>query len=237
MPAPPEKVQRLAEELKKISDSLASEQTSQLTPSHARRVRKTISEAYENLRKVMADLDPVKHPGFVFDPSNPNVVGRLVGITMVAQDRKPLAAVERFYGSGIYAIFYNGDFRSYKRCRRKSTRYTPARPTPLTLQARPLWIKVTDLPGAWVTTAGISQRQIPRCGWMTSNTGLSWCKRGGKMPPKLTSSTFSSRYGTTKSVFATALENMATTPKHARTCGRRGIPCIPGAIGLIAIKK
>jgi hypothetical protein len=119
MAAPPEKVQQLAEELKKISYSLASEQTAELTPSYARRVRKTISEAYENLSKVMADLDPVKHPGVVFDPSNPNVVGRLVGITMVAQDRKPLAAVERFYGSGVYAIYYNGDFRSYKALSKK----------------------------------------------------------------------------------------------------------------------
>src|ERR1035441_6134973 len=114
MATPPEKVRQLADELKKLSDSLASEQTTQLSQSYAKRVRKTISEAYENLRKVMADLDPIKHPGFVFDPSNPYVVGRLVGITMVAQDRKPLSAIERFYGSGVYAIYYNGDFRAYK---------------------------------------------------------------------------------------------------------------------------
>jgi len=114
MAAPPEKVRQLADELKKISDSLAGEETSQLSPSYAKRVRKTISEAFENLRKVMADLDPIKHPGFVFDPSNPNVVGRLVGITLVAQNRKPLSAIERFYGSGVYAIYYSGDFRAYK---------------------------------------------------------------------------------------------------------------------------
>jgi hypothetical protein len=61
----------------------------------------------------MEDLDPVKHPGFVFDPSNPNIVGRLVGITMVAQNRKALAAIEKFYGSGVYAVYYKGDFRAY----------------------------------------------------------------------------------------------------------------------------
>jgi hypothetical protein len=61
----------------------------------------------------MEDLNPIKQPGFVFDPSNPNVVGRIVGITMVAQPRKPLTIVERFYGSGVYAIYYTGDFPVY----------------------------------------------------------------------------------------------------------------------------
>lgn len=62
----------------------------------------------------MEDLDPVKPAEFVFDPSNPNVVGRFVGITMIAQPRRPLASVHRFYGSGVYAIYYNGDFPAYK---------------------------------------------------------------------------------------------------------------------------
>jgi hypothetical protein len=61
----------------------------------------------------MEGLDPIKHPGFVFDPSNPNVAGRIVGITMIAQNRKPLANLERFYGSGVYAIYYNGNFPAY----------------------------------------------------------------------------------------------------------------------------
>jgi len=115
----PEKFEELAAQLKKISDSLAGEQVSQLRSSKARSVRKTIGEAYENLRKVMDDLDPVKHPGFVFDPSNPNIVGRLVGITMVAQSRKPLSAIDRFYGSGVYAIYYKGDFPSYRALSKK----------------------------------------------------------------------------------------------------------------------
>jgi hypothetical protein len=86
---------------------------SQLAAPGAKRVRKTISEAYAKLRKVMDDLDPIKHPGFMFDPSNPNVVGRIVGIAMIAQTRKPLANIERFYGAGVYALYYNGDFPAY----------------------------------------------------------------------------------------------------------------------------
>lgn len=114
MPTNPEKLEQLAAKLKEISESLAAEQASHLPASRAKRVRKTITEAYDRLRKVMEDLDPIKHPGFVFDPSNPNVAGRIVGITMIAQDRRPLATVERFYGSGVYAIYYNGKFPAYK---------------------------------------------------------------------------------------------------------------------------
>jgi hypothetical protein len=109
----PEKLEQLAAQLKQISESLAAEEPGQLPASRAKRVRKTITEAYDQLRKVMEGLDPIKHPGFVFDPSNPNVAGRIVGITMIAQNRKPLANLERFYGSGVYAIYYNGNFPAY----------------------------------------------------------------------------------------------------------------------------
>lgn len=111
----PEKLEQLAAQLKQISESLAAEEPGQLPASRAKRVRKTITEAYDQLRKVMEGLDPIKHPGFVFDPSNPNVAGRIVGITMIAQDRKPLANLARFYGSGVYAIYYNGNFPAYAR--------------------------------------------------------------------------------------------------------------------------
>jgi hypothetical protein len=114
MAKPPGKLEQLAVQLRDLSDTLAIEQASQLSPNRAKLVRKTIGQAYDKLRKVMEDLDPVKHPGFVFDPSNPNVAGRIVGITMIAQPRKPLANVERFYGSGVYAIYYNGNLAAYK---------------------------------------------------------------------------------------------------------------------------
>ena len=114
MAAKPGKLEQLAAQLKEISESLAAEEPAQLPAPSAKRIRRTITEAYDKLRKVMEDLDPIKHPGFVFDPSNPNVAGRIVGITMIAQDRKPLANVERFYGSGVYAIYYNGKFPAYQ---------------------------------------------------------------------------------------------------------------------------
>jgi len=119
MATPKGKLEQLAVQLKELSEQLAAEEAAQLEGPRAKRVRKTISEAYDKLRKVIEDLDPIKHPGFVFDPSNPNVAGRIVGITMIAQSRKPLANVERFYGSGVYAIYYNGSFPAYKAISKK----------------------------------------------------------------------------------------------------------------------
>jgi hypothetical protein len=113
MAKPPEKLEELASQVKHLSDLLSAEQSSALPPSRMKRVRETIADACKQLQNVIADLDPIKHPGFVFDPSNPNVVGRIVAITMIAQTRKPLASLQRFYGSGVYAIYYNGEFPAY----------------------------------------------------------------------------------------------------------------------------
>ena len=107
------KLEQLAAQLSELSEALAREEASQLKPGQAKSVHKTVSEAYERLREVMDDLDPIKRPGFVFDPSNPNVAGRIAGVAMIGQARKALAVAERFYGSGVYAIYYNGDFPAY----------------------------------------------------------------------------------------------------------------------------
>jgi hypothetical protein len=113
MGRPPEKLEELAAQVKHLSELLSAEQSNALPPSRVKRVRETIVDACKQLQHVIADLDPIKHPGVVFDPSNPNVVGRIVAITMIAQTRKPLASIQRFYGSGVYAIYYNGAFPVY----------------------------------------------------------------------------------------------------------------------------
>jgi hypothetical protein len=113
MSKPSESLEVLAQHLKDLSDALATEPASDLSPSRLKRVRQIIAEAYDKLRKVVEQLDPIKHPGFVFEPSNPNVAGRIIGIVLIAQPRKPLAAVERFYGSGVYALYYTGEFDAY----------------------------------------------------------------------------------------------------------------------------
>jgi hypothetical protein len=109
----PEKLEELAAQVQHLSELIVAEQKAGLPPLRVKRIRETIADACKQLQHAIADLDPIKHPGVVFDPSNPNVVGRIVAITMIAQDRKPLTNVQRFYGSGVYAIYYNGSFPAY----------------------------------------------------------------------------------------------------------------------------
>ena len=111
----PEKLEQLIIQLTEISESLSAEETSQLPAPRAKKIRTTITEAYNKLRKVIEGLDPIKHPGFVFDPSSPDVAGRIIGITLIAQPHRPLANIERFYGSGVYALYYHGEFSPYAR--------------------------------------------------------------------------------------------------------------------------
>ncbi|MCY3566628.1 MAG: Eco29kI family restriction endonuclease [Gammaproteobacteria bacterium] len=59
------------------------------------------------------ELDPVHWPKFVFDPGDPAVVGRFIALALVAQPKLPLAEVRRFHGSGVYALYYNGEFPPY----------------------------------------------------------------------------------------------------------------------------
>ena len=120
MPAQLSRLEQLAAELRTLSEQLANEEAPPgLSAPRLRRVRGAITEAYLEIKKVVDELDPIKHPGFVFDPANPNIVGRFVGITMVAQPRKQLATIERFYGSGVYALYYNGNLPVYREISRK----------------------------------------------------------------------------------------------------------------------
>lgn len=109
-----EELEQLALQLKQVTGALDGEQLPALQQARAQTIRRTIVEATERLRRVAETLDPIKRPGAMFDPANPSVVGRMVGITMVAQPRLPLADVGRFYGSGVYAIYYKGDFEPYQ---------------------------------------------------------------------------------------------------------------------------
>jgi hypothetical protein len=73
-----------------------------------------VKEAIDQLTALLAKLDPIAQPTSVFDPSNPKVVGRFVALAMVAQDRHLLSDIPKFYGSGVYAIYYNGSFPAYQ---------------------------------------------------------------------------------------------------------------------------
>jgi len=66
-------------------------------------------------------FDPIKDPGASFDPGNPETAGRLVALALLAQERVPLARIARTYGSGVYAIYYEGDHPAYAAASKSET--------------------------------------------------------------------------------------------------------------------
>lgn len=103
------------QELRKNLDKLTQEAKNELLPLRSRRtLENQIRQAIIDLGNLLNDLDPIRQPSALFDPSNPKVVGRFVSLALVAQTRHSLSNVSPFYGSGVYAIYYNGDFDPYK---------------------------------------------------------------------------------------------------------------------------
>lgn len=115
---------KLHEALKGLLKALPDEESLNvegLSPSKLRQLRLDIGAAMERLLPLSRVLDPIKRPQFVFDPTNPEIVGQLIGRTMMEQPRQKLGAVPKFYGSGVYAIYYSGDFSAYRPIRKKDT--------------------------------------------------------------------------------------------------------------------
>lgn len=79
-----------------------------LSKPAAKKTREDLAKLMESVRCAAGDLDPIKDPGISFDPGNPSTTGRLVALALLAQDRIPLERIGRTYGSGIYAIYYDG---------------------------------------------------------------------------------------------------------------------------------
>lgn len=78
-----------------------------------KKLRLEIESLTRRLEVTAAKLDPVLRPSSIFDPTAPSTAGRIVALTLVAQARHPLAAIPEFYGAGVYAIYYKGDFDTY----------------------------------------------------------------------------------------------------------------------------
>lgn len=79
-----------------------------------KRARLTLDEITRRLSAAAEELDPILRPTSIFDPSAPNTAGRVVALTLVAQPRHPLSEIPDFYGAGVYAIYYRGDFAPYR---------------------------------------------------------------------------------------------------------------------------
>ena len=84
-----------------------------LQPKRRNRLDLALRGLVQDVEGALQRIDPIALPSVVFDPSNPKIIGRFTALALVAQDREPLAEIGKFYGSGVYAIYYRGDFEPY----------------------------------------------------------------------------------------------------------------------------
>lgn len=109
---PATQLEALLAELRTLAERIAVAEAG--TDARAtKRARLALDQVTQQLASVAANLDPVLRPASIFDPTDPNTAGRVVALTLVAQARHPLSAIPDFYGAGVYAIYYKGDFAPY----------------------------------------------------------------------------------------------------------------------------
>ena len=109
---PATQLETLLEELRTLAKRIAAAEAGTDTRA-TKRARLALDAVTQQLATVAAGLDPVLRPASIFDPTDPNTAGRVVALTLVAQARHRLAAIPEFYGAGVYAIYYCGDFAPY----------------------------------------------------------------------------------------------------------------------------
>ena len=130
---PPTSIESIREVIAKVA--LETNDPS-LSEYRKRAFEKDLRPLVEELGDVLARLDPIRQPVSVFDPSEPKVVGRFVSLALVAQARHPLSEIPRAYGSGVYAIYYTGDFEDYKPLCRTETPIYVGQAAPLASSAK-----------------------------------------------------------------------------------------------------
>jgi hypothetical protein len=103
----------LIAELRTITRQIATAKA-EVDPRALKKMREEMEGLTRELQATTARLDPILRPDAMFDPTDPATAGRVVALTLVAQARHPLSAIPDFYGAGVYAIYYKGDYQHYR---------------------------------------------------------------------------------------------------------------------------
>ncbi|WLQ13313.1 Eco29kI family restriction endonuclease [Hahella aquimaris] len=107
------------EQLDELTNALSAEGADNLKDHQLRKVRKSLFDITGRITETIGRIDPVRQPNSVFDPSAPDVMGRMVAMALLSQPRMRLEDKARFYGSGVYALYYRGEFEPYAPISRK----------------------------------------------------------------------------------------------------------------------
>lgn len=104
----------IAEALGSVISRIADSKDT-LGGTKGRRARQELEGLSGELRAHLAALDPIQRPDSFFDPADPRLFGVFAALALIGMERVPLASLEsnRFYGSGVYALYYKGAFKTY----------------------------------------------------------------------------------------------------------------------------
>lgn len=105
----------IAEALKAVIERVDDTRDS-LAGTKGRNARQELECLTSELRTRLAALDQIQHPESFFDPADPRLFGVFAALALIGMDRVPLGSLEtnRFYGSGVYALYYKGGFKTYQ---------------------------------------------------------------------------------------------------------------------------
>jgi hypothetical protein len=85
---------------------------SDLTPRGISKLQRRLQALIQKLSSLSRAIDPIKHYD-VYDPSHPISAADLISERLLRQQRVALNTLERFYGAGVYALYYVGDHPAY----------------------------------------------------------------------------------------------------------------------------
>lgn len=111
---PESPLQSLQSLLTALTKMISAVEKPGISPAKQKVIRKQIHELTAHLTELSHSLDPVRQPTLVFDPTDQEQVGRLVALALLEQPKAKISTLTRFYGSGVYAIYYKGKFPAYK---------------------------------------------------------------------------------------------------------------------------
>lgn len=101
--------------LQESLDAIPEHDSGNPSPRNVQKIWEEINAAAEQLQARLTNLQPIRQPRAFFDPADPRMFGVSAALALVGQDRLPLATIgdQAFYGSGVYAIYYTGNFEPY----------------------------------------------------------------------------------------------------------------------------
>lgn len=86
----------------------------QIGEKKAKKLTRKLDQLAPRIAAIAESLDPVRPPHRIIQLSDPATIGRLIGRELEGIEPIPLSDVPAFYGSGVYALYYSGDFPAYE---------------------------------------------------------------------------------------------------------------------------